>query len=72
VDLRLVALAGCTAMGVADILQRKRQDLLDLEINISDEQDDDPPGASITFTSNMFPRDGTSGKKPSPMPSSSL
>jgi putative redox protein len=42
-DLLLVALASCTAMGVVDILQRKRQDLLDFEINISGEQDDDPP-----------------------------
>jgi putative redox protein len=42
-DLLLVALAGCTAMGVVDVLQRKRQDLLDFEINISGEQDDDPP-----------------------------
>jgi putative redox protein len=42
-DLLLVALAGCTAMGVVDILQRKRQDLLDFEVNISGEQDDDPP-----------------------------
>ena len=44
-DLLLVALAGCTAMGVVDILQRKRQDLLDFEINISGEQDEDPPRA---------------------------
>ena len=42
-DLLLVALAGCTAMGVVDILQRKRQDLLDFEVNIPGEQDDDPP-----------------------------
>jgi putative redox protein len=39
----LVALGGCTAMGVVDILQRKRQDLLDFEINISGEQDEAPP-----------------------------
>jgi putative redox protein len=43
VDMLLVALAGCTAMGVTDILLRKRQDLLGFEINISGEQDDDPP-----------------------------
>jgi putative redox protein len=42
-DMLLVALAGCTAMGVVDILQRKRQDLLDFDINISGEQDEDPP-----------------------------
>jgi uncharacterized OsmC-like protein len=30
-------------MGVVDVLQRKRQDLLDFESNISGEQDDDPP-----------------------------
>ena len=42
-DMLLVALAGCTGMGVVDILQRKRQDLIDFEINISGEQEDDPP-----------------------------
>jgi putative redox protein len=44
-DLLVAALAGCTAMGVVDILQRKRQDLVDFEINIFGEQDDDPPRA---------------------------
>jgi putative redox protein len=44
-DMLLVALAGCTAMGVVDILQRKRQDLLDFEINITGEQDEEPPRA---------------------------
>ena len=42
-DLLLVALAGCTAMGVVDILQRWCQDLLDFEVNISGEQEDEPP-----------------------------
>lgn len=42
-DMLLVALGGCTAMGVVHMLQAKRQDLLDFEINISGEQDDEPP-----------------------------
>lgn len=44
-DLLLVALAGCTAVDVVGILQKKRQDLLGLEINIQGEQDEDPPWA---------------------------
>jgi len=44
-DVLLVALAGCTGMGVSDILIRKRLDLQDLVLNITGEQDDDPPRA---------------------------
>jgi len=44
-DMLLVSLAGCTAMGVVSILQTKRQDVRDFEINISGEQDEDPPRA---------------------------
>jgi putative redox protein len=42
-DLLLVALAGCTAVDVVEILEKKRQDLRGLEINIRGEQDKDPP-----------------------------
>lgn len=42
-DMLLVALGACTAMGVVDILQRKRQDLLGFEINLSGGQEKDPP-----------------------------
>ena len=42
-DLLLVALAGCTAVDVVNILEKKRQDLQGLEINIKGEQDADPP-----------------------------
>jgi putative redox protein len=42
-DMLLVALGGCTAMGVVDILQRKRQEVSGFEINLSGEQEDDPP-----------------------------
>jgi putative redox protein len=42
-DMLLVALGGCTAMGVVHMLQQKRQELLGFEINISGEHDDDPP-----------------------------
>ena len=43
--LLLVALAGCSAMDVVGILQKKRQDLSGFEINIQGEQDQDPPWA---------------------------
>jgi putative redox protein len=42
-DLLLVALAGCTAVDVVSILEKKRQDLQGLEINIKGEQDSGPP-----------------------------
>jgi len=42
-DLLLVALAGCTAVDVVNILEKKRQDLQGLEINIKGEQDQEPP-----------------------------
>ena len=40
-DLLLVALAGCTAVDVVDILEKKRHQLVGLEIRVSAEQDDD-------------------------------
>jgi putative redox protein len=42
-DLLLVSLAGCSAVDVVGILQKKRQDLRGLEINVSGTQDSDPP-----------------------------
>ncbi|MDX1414714.1 MAG: OsmC family protein [Candidatus Promineifilaceae bacterium] len=42
-ELMLVALGGCTAMGVVDILLRKRQDLRGFEINISGDQREEFP-----------------------------
>ena len=42
-ELLLVGLAGCTAVDVVEILEKKRQDLRGLEINIRGEQDQDPP-----------------------------
>ncbi len=44
-DLLMVALAGCTAMDVVGILQKKRQDLRGFEINVTGEQDEEPPWA---------------------------
>ncbi len=44
-DLLMVALAGCTAMDVVGILQKKRQDLRSFEINVTGEQDEEPPWA---------------------------
>jgi putative redox protein len=44
-DLLLVALAGCSAVDVVGILEKKRQDLRGFEINVQGEQDPDPPWA---------------------------
>jgi len=42
-DLLLIALAGCTAVDVVEILAKKRTPLSSLEITTSGEQDQDPP-----------------------------
>lgn len=42
-DLLLVALGGCTAVDVVSILEKRRQKLTGLEIQLSAEQDHDPP-----------------------------
>ena len=42
-DLLLVALAGCSAYDVVEILGKKRQKLEKLTIEVSGEQDSDPP-----------------------------
>ena len=44
-EMLLVALAGCTAVDVVQILEKKRQDLRGLEINIKGEQEQNPPWA---------------------------
>lgn len=44
-ELLLVALASCTAVDVVEILNKKRQLLSGLEINVTGEQDADPPWA---------------------------
>jgi len=44
-DLLLVALAGCSAIDVIGILEKKQQAVHGLEINIRGEQDQDPPWA---------------------------
>lgn len=49
-DMLLAAIGGCTAIGVTSVLQRKRQDLKGLEINVSGEQDEEPPRAFHTIT----------------------
>jgi putative redox protein len=46
-DLMLVALGGCTAYDVVNILTKKRQKIVGLEIEVSAEQEPDPPW---TFT----------------------
>lgn len=42
-DLLLVALGGCTAYDVVDILQKKRQPLAGLEVSVTGEQGAEPP-----------------------------
>jgi len=44
-DLLLLALAGCTSVDVVNILQKKRQMLTSLRVEMSGEQDADPPWA---------------------------
>jgi putative redox protein len=45
VELVLTALAGCTGMDVISILQKKRQRVVDFEVNISGERREDHPKA---------------------------
>ena len=42
-ELLLLALGGCTAVDVVTIMRKKRQAMTGLEINVSGEQDEDPP-----------------------------
>jgi len=42
-QLLLVALGGCTAYDVVDILQKKRQQLTGLTVTVTGEQEPDPP-----------------------------
>ncbi len=44
-DLLLLSLAGCTAYDVVGILEKKRQKLLGLTVEVSGEQEADPPWA---------------------------
>ena len=42
-ELLLLALGGCTSYDVVNILQKKRQRLTGLEVEVAGVQDDDPP-----------------------------
>ena len=42
-DLLLVALAGCTAVDVVGILEKKRQRITGLTVTVTGEQEPDPP-----------------------------
>ncbi len=42
-DLLLIALGGCTGIDAVSIMSKQQQKLTDLGINISGEQDPDPP-----------------------------
>lgn len=45
VELLLVALAGCTGMDVISILQKKRQRVVDFEVNVSGDRREEYPKA---------------------------
>ena len=53
-QMMLLALAGCTGMDVVSILQKKRQQISDLEVEVSAEQGDEYPkpyqNIRVTFT----------------------
>jgi putative redox protein len=42
-ELLLIALASCSAVDVVEILNKKRMPITHLEINVTSEQDQDPP-----------------------------
>lgn len=42
-ELLLLALGGCTAVDIVNIMRKKRQAMTGLEINVRGEQDEDPP-----------------------------
>lgn len=42
-EMLLVALAACTSVDVVEIMQKKRQPLRSFQVNISGEQDAEPP-----------------------------
>jgi putative redox protein len=44
-DLLLVALGSCSCVDIVNILKKKRQDLVDLEVEVTGDQDADPPWA---------------------------
>ena len=44
-QLMLIALAGCTAMDVISILQKKRQNVLDFEVNVTGTRREEHPKA---------------------------
>jgi len=44
-ELLLIAVASCSAVDVVEILSKKRMPLNHLEINVTSEQDQDPPWA---------------------------
>jgi putative redox protein len=42
-ELLLAAVGGCSAVDIVNILQKKRQQLTELEVQVHGEQDTDPP-----------------------------
>jgi putative redox protein len=53
-ELLLVALGSCTAVDVVEILAKKRTTLISLEIQVSGEQDADPPWTFRKFHIQYF------------------
>lgn len=49
VEMLLVSVAGCTAADVISILQKKRQDVTDYNVEITGERKEDHPRAFIKF-----------------------
>jgi putative redox protein len=49
-ELLLAAIAGCTAMDVADILRKKRQSVERYGVEVSGSQRDDPPQVFLEIT----------------------
>jgi putative redox protein len=53
-DMLLVALGGCSCVDIVNILKKKRQTLISLEVEVTGEQDPEPPWAfrtvQITYT----------------------
>lgn len=55
-EMLLVSVAGCTAFDVISILQKKRQDVTDYQVEISGERKEDQPRAFIKFHINHIVR----------------
>lgn len=55
-EMLLVSVAGCTAVDVISILQKKRQDVLDYDVEITGDRREDHPRAFTKFHVNHIVR----------------